>query len=178
MITSAIVAAAQNGVIGKDNEIPWHLPKDFAYFKKTTLHHHIIMGRNSYESIGRPLPNRTNIIVTRNPFYAVSGCIVVHSIEEALKLAEQNGEDEAFIIGGGDIFKQSMHLLDKIYLTEVDLDTQAADVTASGARQTGDYVFFPKMNPKEWRLVSEEKHLKDEKNGADFVFKVFEKSKI
>ncbi len=175
MIVSAIVAAAQNGVIGKDNEIPWHLPKDFAYFKKTTLHHHIIMGRNSYESIGRPLPNRTNIIVTRNPFYAVSGCIVVHSIEEALKLAEQNGEEEAFIIGGGEIFKQSMHLLDKLYLTEVDLNTQANDVDASGARQEGNYVYFPKMNFEEWRLVSEEKHLKDEKNAADFTFKVFEK---
>ncbi len=168
MIISAIVAAAQNGVIGKDNEIPWHLPKDFAYFKKTTLHHHIIMGRNSYESIGRPLPNRTNIIVTRNPFYVVSGCIVVHSLEEALKLAEQNGEEEAFIIGGGDIFKQSMRLLDKLYLTEVDLDTQAN-------QPDGDYVFFPQMNPDEWRLVSEEKHFKDEKNGADFTFKVFEK---
>ena len=168
MIVSAIVAAAKNGVIGKDNEIPWHLPKDFAYFKKTTLHHHIIMGRNSYESIGRPLPNRTNIIVTRNPFYIVSGCVVVHTIEEALKLAEQNGEEEAFIIGGGEIFKQSMHLLDKLYLTEVDLDTQAN-------QPDGDYVYFPKMNPDEWRLVSEEKHLKDEKNGADFTFKVFEK---
>lgn len=168
MIVSAIVAAAQNGVIGKDNEIPWHLPKDFAYFKKTTLHHHIIMGRNSYESIGRPLPNRTNIIVTRNPFYIVSGCIVVHTIEEALKLAEKNGEEEAFIIGGGDIFKQSMHLLDKLYLTEVDLDTQTN-------QPDGDYVFFPKMNPEEWRLESEEKHLKDEKNPADFTFKVFEK---
>ena len=168
MIVSAIVAAAHNGVIGKDNEIPWHLPKDFAYFKKTTLHHHIIMGRNSYESIGRPLPNRTNIIVTRNPFYIVSGCIVVHTIEEALKLAEQNGEEEAFIIGGGEIFKQSMNLLDKLYLTEVDLDTQAGDTE-------GEYVFFPKMNPKEWQLVSEDKHLKDEKNPADFTFKVFEK---
>ena len=168
MIVSAIVAAAHNGVIGKDNEIPWHLPKDFAYFKKTTLHHHIIMGRNSYESIGRPLPNRTNIIVTRNPFYIVSGCIVVHTIEEALKLAEQNGEEEAFIIGGGEIFKQSMNLLDKLYLTEVDLDTQAGYTE-------GEYVFFPKMNPKEWRLVSEDKHLKDEKNPADFTFKVFEK---
>ena len=168
MIVSAIVAAAQNGVIGKDNEIPWHLPKDFAYFKKTTLHHHIIMGRNSYESIGRPLPNRTNIIVTRNPFYIVSGCIVVHTIEEALKLAEQNGEEEVFIIGGGEIFKQSMNLLDKLYLTDVDLDTQTN-------QPEGEYVYFPKMNPEEWRLVSEEKHLKDEKNGADFTFKVFEK---
>ena len=175
MIVSAIVAAAHNGVIGKDNEIPWHLPKDFAYFKKTTLHHHIIMGRNSYESIGRPLPNRTNIIITRNPFYIVSGCIVVHTIEEALKLAENNGEDEAFIIGGGEIFKQSMNLLDKLYLTEVDLDTQMGDVSANGAQQSEGYVFFPKMNPKEWRLLSEDKHLKDEKNAVDFTFKVFEK---
>ncbi len=163
MTISAIVAAAKNRVIGKDNEIPWYLPADFTYFKRTTLNHHIIMGRNSYESIGKPLPKRTNIIVTRNPFYIVSGCIVVHSVEEGLKIAKQNGETEAFIIGGGDIFKQSMHLLDKIYLTEVDLKPE------------GD-VFFPTMNPTDWTLVSEDIHLKDEKNECDFSMKVFERS--
>jgi dihydrofolate reductase len=162
MTISAIVATAKNGIIGKDNEIPWYLPADFAYFKRVTLNHHIIMGRNCYESIGRPLPKRTNIIVTRNPFYIASGCIMVHSITEGLQIAQQNEETEAFIIGGGEIYKQTMHLLDKIYLTEVDLDTE------------GD-VFFPELNPAEWRLISEEKHLKDEKNDWNFTFKIFER---
>ena len=162
MIISAIVATAQNGVIGKDNEIPWYLPADFAYFKRVTLNHHIIMGRNCYESIGRPLPKRTNVIVTRNPFYIASGCVIVHSVEEGLKLAEMNGEEEVFIIGGGEIYKQTMHLLDKIYITEVDLNTEGS-------------VFFPKINTNEWHLVSEEKHLKDEKNEWDYTFKIFEK---
>ena len=162
MIISAIVATAQNGVIGKDNEIPWYLPADFAYFKRVTLNHHIIMGRNCYESIGRPLPKRTNVIVTRNPFYVAAGCVVVHSVQEGLKLAEMNGEEEVFIIGGGEIYKQTMHLLDKIYITEVDLNTEGS-------------VFFPKINTNEWHLVSEEKHLKDEKNEWDYTFKIFSK---
>ena len=165
MTLSAIVATAKNGIIGKDNEIPWCLPADFAYFKRITLNHHIIMGRNCYESIGRPLPKRTNIIVTRNPFYIATGCITVHSITEGVKIAKQNGETEAFIIGGGEIYKQTMQLLDKIYLTEVDLDTE------------GD-VFFPEFNPAEWHLISEEKHEKDEKNEWDYTFKIFEKRKI
>ncbi len=162
MIISAIVATAHNGVIGKDNEIPWYLPADFAYFKRVTLNHHIIMGRNCYESIGRPLPKRTNVIVTRNLFYVASGCVIVHSVEEGLKLAEMNGEEEVFIIGGGEIYKQTMHLLDKIYITEVDLNTEGS-------------VFFPEINTNEWHLVSEEKHLKDEKNEWDYTFKIFEK---
>ncbi len=162
MIISAIVATAHNGVIGKDNEIPWYLPADFAYFKRVTLNHHIIMGRNCYESIGRPLPKRTNVIVTRNPFYIASGCVIVHSVEEGLKLAKENGEEEVFIIGGGEIYKQTMHLLDKIYITEVDLNTEGS-------------VFFPEINTSEWHLVSEEKHLKDEKNEWDYTFKIFSK---
>jgi dihydrofolate reductase len=164
MIISAIVAVAHNNIIGKDNEIPWYLPADFAYFKRVTLNHHIIMGRNCYESIGRPLPKRTNIVVTRNPFYIVSGCITVHSIAEGLQLAQQNGETEAFIIGGGEIYKQTMHLLDRVYLTQVDVNTE------------GD-VFFPKLDPAEWRLVSEEKHTKDEKNEWDFTFQIYERNR-
>lgn len=165
MIISAIVATAHNRVIGNDsNEIPWYLPADFAYFKRTTLNHHIIMGRNCYESIGRPLPKRINIVVTRNPFYVVSGCVVVHSVAEALTIAEENGEEEAFIIGGGEIYHQTQNLWDKLYLTEVDLYTEGS-------------VFFPELNPKEWRLVSEEKYTKDEKNEWDYTFKVFERVK-
>lgn len=162
MIISAIVACAKNGVIGKDNEIPWYLPADFAYFKRTTINHHIIMGRNCFESIGRPLPKRTNIIITRNPFYIASGCLMVNSIAEGLKTAENNGETEAFIIGGGEIYKQSVDLWERLYLTEVDLDTE------------GD-VFFPELDLSNWQLVSEEQHTKDEKNEYNFSFKVFER---
>jgi dihydrofolate reductase len=162
MIISAIVATAHDGVIGKDNEIPWYLPADFAYFKRMTLNHHIIMGRNCYESIGRPLPKRTNIVVTRNPFFIVSGCVVVHSVAEALKIAEENGEEEVFIIGGGEIYQQTMHLLNRLYITEVDLYTEGS-------------IFFPKINSTEWDLISEEKHLKDDKNEWDYTFKVYEK---
>jgi dihydrofolate reductase len=163
MIISAIVAVAHNNIIGKDNEIPWYLPADFAYFKRVTLNHHIIMGRNCYESIGRPLPKRTNIVVTRNPFFIVSGCITVHSIEEGLQIAQQNDETEAFIIGGGEIYKQTMHLLDRVYLTQVDVNTE------------GD-VFFPTLDPADWRLVSHEKHTKDEKNDWDYTFQVYERT--
>lgn len=162
MIISAIVACAKKGIIGKDNEIPWYLPADFAYFKRTTLNHHIIMGRNCFESIGRPLPKRTNIVITRNPFYIASGCLMTHSIGEALKTAQKNGETEAFIIGGGEIYKQSVDLWDKLYLTEVGLDTE------------GD-VFFPEIDLTHWRLVSEEQHQKDEKNEFDYTFKIFER---
>ncbi len=162
MTISAIVACAKNRVIGKDNEIPWYLPTDFAYFKRTTINHHIIMGRNCFESIGRPLPKRTNIVITRNPFYIASGCLMVNSIAEGLKMAENNGETEAFIIGGGEIYKQSVDLWDRLYLTEVDLDTE------------GD-VFFPELDLSKWQLVSEEHHKKDEKNEYDYSFKVFEK---
>ncbi len=162
MTISAIVAYAKNGIIGKNNEIPWYLPADFAYFKRTTLNHHIIMGRNCFESIGRPLPKRTNIVITRNPFYIASGCLMVNTIAESLKMAESNGETEAFIIGGGEIYKQSVDLWDRLYLTEVDLDTE------------GD-VFFPKIDMSEWQLVSQEPHTKDEKNEFDYIFKVFER---
>ncbi len=162
MKVSCIVATAKNNVIGKNNDIPWYLPADLKYFKKTTINHHIIMGRNCYESIGKPLPKRTNVILTRNPFFLVSNCYVTHSIEEALKIAKNNGEEEAFIIGGAQIYQQSMNLWDKLYLTEVDLEVE------------GD-VFFPEVNFDEWILISEEAHQADEKNEHDYIFKVYER---
>ncbi len=163
MIISCIVAVDKHLAIGKDNDIPWYLPADLKYFKKTTLNHHIIMGRNCFESIGKPLPKRTNVVLSRNPFYIISNCLVAHSIEEALSIAHENGEEEAFIIGGGKIYEQSQHLWDKLYLTEVDLEVQNADV------------FFPTINMDQWSLTSEEKHLKDEKNEFNYTFKVFRK---
>ena len=162
MIVSAIVAKAKNDVIGKDNDIPWYLPADLKYFKKTTLNHHIIMGRNCYESIGKPLPKRTNVILTRNPFYLVSNCYVTHSIDEALQTAEDNGEDEAFIIGGAQIYELAMDRCERLYLTEVDLEVE------------GD-IYFPKINMDDWKLISEEAHQADEKNEHDYVFKIFER---
>ena len=162
MIVSAIVATAKNNVIGKDNDIPWYLPADLKYFKKTTLNHHIIMGRKTYQSIGKPLPKRTNIILTRDPYFIISNCIVVHSIEDGLEIALDNGAEEVFIIGGGSIYEQSMPYVDKVYLTEVDLDVKGT-------------VYFPALDPKEWTLLSEEQHEADEKNKHSYTFKVLER---
>ncbi|MBK6932100.1 MAG: dihydrofolate reductase [Saprospirales bacterium] len=162
MIVSAIVAVATNGVIGIDNQIPWHLPADLAYFKRTTLGHHILMGRNSFSSIGRPLPKRTNVVITRDPFFTAEGVLVAHSVEEALGLAYDNGETEAFIIGGGAIYRESMELWDRLYLTEVDAAPQ------------GD-VLFPELDPFEWREIWRETHAADEKNEFGYTFRVLER---
>ena len=162
MIVSAIVAVAKNNVIGKDNDIPWYLPADLKYFKSRTMGHHIIMGRKSYESIGRPLPKRTNIIVTRNPFFIATNCLVVHSVEEALEIAHDNGEEEVFIIGGAQIYELSLPFLDKLYITEVDLEVEGE-------------VFFPKLNMEEWKLISEDPRKAEGRNEYDYVFKVYER---
>lgn len=162
MIVSAIVAVAKNGVIGNNNAIPWYLSDDLKYFKKVTSGHHVIMGKNSLLSIGRPLPNRTNIVISRDPFFTASGCLVAHSVEEALEIADTNEEPEAFIIGGGQIYAESEQYWDKIYLTEVDLFPE------------GD-VFFPSVDFTLWNLIFEETHLASEKNDADFTFKIYKR---
>lgn len=162
MLVSAIVAVAKNGVIGKDNQIPWYLPADLAYFKRTTLGHHILMGRNSFRSIGRPLPKRTNVVITRDPFFSADGVLVAHSVEEALALAFDHGETEAFIIGGGSIYRDSMTMWDKLYYTEVDLEPE------------GD-VFFPTLNPAEWRETWREGHGPDDKNEHGYTFRILER---
>ncbi|MBR9919838.1 MAG: dihydrofolate reductase [Bacteroidetes bacterium] len=162
MRISAIVAAGKNNVIGKDNEIPWYLPNDLKYFKRTTLNHHVIMGRKSFESIGRPLPKRTNVVITRNAFFTASGVQVVHSIDEALHNAVNQGEHEAFIIGGGEIYKQSMPFWDRVYLTRVNIEME------------GD-AYFPELDPKEWKLVSEDPQQTDEKNELEHSFQVWER---
>lgn len=162
MKISCIVATAHNHVIGKDNDIPWYLPADLKYFKKQTLGHHILMGRNCYNSIGRPLPKRTNVIITRDPFFISSNCIVTHSIPEALEAAHENGEEECFIIGGGMIYNQTADLWDRLYLTQVDLEVD------------GD-VFFPEVNLDEWKLISEESHIADDKNEYDYSFLIYDR---
>jgi dihydrofolate reductase len=160
MIISAIVAMSTNRVIGRDMGLPWHQPKDMKFFKETTMGHHLIMGRNNFASMDyRPLKGRINIVLTRDPFFITSSAIVMHSIEEALSFAYDAGEEEVFIIGGGEIYRQSMHLLDKIYLTEVITDIP------------GD-TYFPEIDMSEWDLVSAVDVEADAKNEFPMRFKV------
>ena len=123
MTISIIVAVSQNDVIGRNNDLPWHLPKDMKFFKETTMGHCVVMGRKNFQSVPpkySPLEGRTNIIVTRQEDFLAEGCIVVHSIDEAIRFAkERKNETECFIIGGGEIFAQSLHLCDRIYLTRI-----------------------------------------------------------
>lgn len=157
MIT-LIAAAAENNALGKDNDLLWHLPNDFKRFKEITSGHHIIMGRKTFDSFPKPLPNRTHIIITRQKEYLVENCIVVHSLEDAIAIAPKN--EEVFIIGGAQIYEQSIPLADKIDLTRVhtSLDADA---------------FFPEFDTSEWNLVFSEKHFKDEKHQYDFTFETY-----
>ena len=161
MLVSAIVAVAKDNVIGHDNQIPWYLPADLSYFKKVTLNHPILMGRNTFHSIGRPLPKRTNIVITRDPWFSAEGVLVAHDIEEALGLAYDTGAAEAFIIGGGQIYAQSMDLWDKIYITEVDIQVEGS-------------VRFPEIPAEEWQETWQEQHPPDAKNEWAFTFKIWE----
>lgn len=165
MIVSVIVATDLNNGIGKNNQLLWHLPADLKFFKNTTTGHSIIMGRKTFESIGKPLPNRTNIIITRNKELKIEGCIVVKSIEDAINYCKEINETEAFIIGGGEIYQQAIHLADKIYLTKV-LHTFDADT------------FFYELDKNTWKLNSQEDFKKDEKNAFDFSFQVWERKFI
>ena len=162
MIVSAIVAASTDGVIGVDNELPWHLPADLKYFKRKTLDHHIIMGKNTFYSIGRPLPKRTNIVLTRDPFFIADGIYVAHSVYEALEIAFEAEEEEVFIIGGAQVYTASMEYLDKIYLTRVDISV------------AGD-TYLPEILPAEWKLTAEVKHEPDDKNEYSYAFLTYER---
>lgn len=162
MKVSAIVAISNDRVIGNDNDIPWYLPADLKYFKKMTLNHHIIMGRKTFQSIGRPLPKRTNVVLTRDIYFIATNCLMANSVEHALGIAQDNGEEEAFIIGGGQIYELAMPYIDKVYLTEVDIDVKGT-------------VVFPVLPEEEWREVSAEAHTPDEKNEYGYIFKVFER---
>ena len=159
MIT-LIAAAAENNALGKDNQLVWHLPDDFKRFKQITSGHYIIMGRKTFESFPKPLPNRTHVIITRQKEYAYEGCLVVNSIEDALKACPQ--DDDVFVIGGAEIYNQSIDFADKIELTKVHANFDAD-------------AFFPEINPKRWNLVFEEKHFKDEKHNFDYTFQTFVK---
>jgi len=140
-----IVARARNGVIGRDNQLPWHLPEDLAFFKRTTMGAPIIMGRKTHESIGRPLPGRRNIVVTRDAARRYEGCEIATGIDEALKLAGKDGAPEAFLIGGTQLYAQGIGLADKLVVTEIDADFEG-DAT------------FAAPDPAQWEEASRETH--------------------
>ena len=151
-----IAAASENNALGKDNQLVWHLPDDFKRFKSLTSGHYIVMGRKTFESFPKPLPNRTHIIITRQKDYEVpEGCIIASSLQKAIDLCPKN--EEVFIIGGGEIYKQSFEIADKIDLTRVHTTIEAD-------------TFFPEIDTDKWELVFEEFHAKDEKHDYDFTF--------
>ena len=165
MIISMIAAVSKNRVIGKDNDLPWKLPDDMKFFMETTKSHHAIMGRKNYESIPhkfKPLPNRTNIVVTRQKNFNAPGCIVVDSVEKGLTIARQNHETEAFVIGGAEIYQLGLPFADRLYLTEINAEIQ------------GD-TFFPEYDKSQWQETSRKHHGKDERHVYDFDFVVYDK---
>jgi dihydrofolate reductase len=163
MIVSIIVAASENNVIGRDNQLPWHLPADLKYFKQTTMGKPVIMGRKTFESVGRPLPGRPNIIITRQEDYAREGIIVTASLQEALDAAHAFEVDEVFITGGSQVFEQAIPtLVQRIYLTRIH------------AKVEGD-AFFPELDREQWQLISSDPRPADEKHAYAFTFEVWEK---
>ena len=162
MVLSIIVAAAENNVIGRENGLVWRLSADLKRFKALTTGHTILMGRKTYESVGKALPNRRNIVISRNPVYKAEGCEVVRGVEEALELTK--GEDEVFVTGGGTIYKELWDKADRLYLTVVHQECE------------GDTV-IPPVDPKKWKEVLREEHQADEKNECDYTFINYERIK-
>ena len=162
MIVSLIVATDRKGGIGIDARLPWHLPADLKRFRELTMGHHLIVGRKTFDSIGKALPGRQMIIVTRDRSFQAKDCLVAHSVEEALQLARGRGEDEVFVGGGGEIYAQSLTFADRIYLTIVEAEVKAD-------------AFFPQLRDGEWIERMSESHQVDEKNAFPFTFKVLER---
>ena len=157
---SIVVAISENNAIGKDNQLLWHLPADLKHFKNITTGHTIIMGRKTYDSIGKPLPNRRNIIITRQKGLNIEGVEVANSLDEALALCEN--ENEVFIIGGAEIYKQAIAVAHRIYLTRVHQDFKAD-------------AFFPEIDNESWKEVEKVDHLPDEKNKFAYTFSTLER---
>ncbi len=156
---SIIVAMAKNGCIGKNNNLPWRLPADLKFFKKTTLGHPILMGRKTFESIGsKPLPGRKNIVITTQKDFTSEGVEVFHNLEDAF----QATLEDLFIIGGANIYSQTLQKADYLYITKVHTDVD------------GD-AYFPNINIQDWKLIQEETYLADEKNQFDMTFQLFER---
>ena len=165
MIVSAIAALSRNRVIGKNNDLPWRLPDDMKFFMETTKGHHVIMGRKNYDSLlpkFKPLPQRTNIVITRQRDFVAPGCTVMHAVGPALDLARKNSETECFIIGGAEIYSLAMPHTTRLYLTEID------------AHVEGD-TYFPEINMKEWKEVSRQHHVADQRHAYAFDIVVYDR---
>lgn len=154
-----IVAASENDAIGCKGNIPWHLPADMKYFKATTTGHNVIMGRKTYDSIGRPLPGRRNMVVSRQPGLRIEGCEVYATLDDAIAAADEG----AFIMGGSQIYRQAWDRVTRVYLTRVH--TIVSDFDAA----------IPPLSPLDWELVSQEFHPKDEKNSKSLSFEIYER---
>ena len=155
-----IAAMAENGVIGRENRLPWRLPADLRRFKSVTMGKPVIMGRKTYESIGKPLPGRSNIVVTRDPDYRAPGCQVVHSLEQALEAGA--GHTEVMVIGGAELYRQALGRAQRMYLTLVRAEVE------------GD-TLFPDIEPQQWRELERESHRADEKNQYDYDFVILQR---
>ena len=164
MIISLLVAMDEKRGTGKDGKLPWRLSSDLKRFRELTMGHHIIVGRKTFESIGKPLPGRRTIVVTRNPELRPEGCQVAASVEAAIAAARMNGETEAFVIGGADIYKQALDLADRIYLTQVH-----AEVDAN--------TFFPEFNTDQWTECAVDRYPADDKNQHAFTFRILERNR-
>lgn len=162
MLLSAISAAGENNVIGKDNRLPWHLPADMRYFKTTTMGHAVILGRKTYDSFGKALPGRTNIVLTTQNDLLLPDAVVVQSLQEALARAKEIESSETFVLGGAQIYQETMPMLDRIYLTRIFKSFE------------GD-AFFPVLDPRQWKLTEEERHAPDEKNRYAYAFQRWER---
>ncbi|WP_027417952.1 dihydrofolate reductase [Aneurinibacillus terranovensis] len=160
-MVSIVVAMDKNRVIGKDNKLPWHLPADLAYFKSITMGHVIVMGRKTHDSIGRPLPGRKNVVLTRDKTYAAPGCMIMHSVQDVLV---KFGDEVIDVIGGAEIIAQFLPYTDKLYMTRIE-ETFDGDV------------FFPQINRDDWELISKEKGTTDEKNPYTYDFFVYQRKK-
>ncbi|MEK7190250.1 MAG: dihydrofolate reductase [Patescibacteria group bacterium] len=159
---SLIAAIGKNNELGKNNTLVWNMPTDLKYFRDTTKGHTVIMGRKTFESIGHPMPNRKNIVITRDKNYRADGVEIVHSLEEAIESCP-NTSEEIFIIGGTEIFKQAMPIANRLYITHIDAQDKDADV------------FFPEIIPVIWNEISHEEHKKDTENPFDYTFSIYEK---
>lgn len=155
-----IWAMDENGVIGNKNQLPWHLPEDLKFFKKTTMSSPIIMGRKTWDSIGRPLPGRKNIVITRNTSFSCEGCEVIHSIEELEQY--RNDSQTVYVIGGAEIFSLVLPVADRLILTKIHAEFE------------GD-TYFPSINWGEWKQISSEKGLRDEKNPYDYEYLIYDR---
>ena len=165
MLISIIVVVSKNGVIGKDNQLLWRLPDDLKRFKQLTLGHPMIMGRKTFEPIGKALPGRTSIVITGQKDFSAEGVLIAHSLEEALDAARKLEESEAFIIGGGEIYKQALPLTDRLYVTEVETEID------------GD-TYFEIANPEEWKETERVVHEADERHNLKFEFVNYIKQKF